>query len=93
MIYIDANLDGANDLETLASVANFSAFHSHRIFAAWMQETIGDYLPRRRLEAAAMELLVAPQELVTNIALAVGFGSVEAFSRAFRQRFGETPSD
>ena len=44
--YIDDHLDEALDLDTLAEVANFSPFHFHRLFAAWMGETLGDYLRR-----------------------------------------------
>ena len=90
--YIDAHLDGRLDLETLAEVANFSAFHFHRLFSAWMGETLGDYLRRRRLEMAAVRLAASPDEPVLNIALSVGFGSAEAFARAFKQRFGCTAS-
>ena len=90
--YIDKNLDQALDLNTLAEVAHFSAFHFHRLFSAWMGETIGDYLRRRRVELAAMRLAAQPRSKVLNIALSVGFGSAEAFSRAFKQRFACSPT-
>ena len=48
--YIDLHLDQPLDLARLAGVANFSPFHFHRVFAAWMGETLGDYARRRRLE-------------------------------------------
>ena len=40
--HIDAHLDQPLDLESLAAVANFSAFHFHRLFRAWTGETLGD---------------------------------------------------
>jgi AraC family transcriptional regulator len=86
--YIDAHLDQNLDLATLAEVAHFSAFHFHRLFAAWMGETLGDYLRRRRLEWAAVRLISQPDTPVLDIALGVGFGSAEAFARAFKGRFG-----
>jgi AraC family transcriptional regulator len=92
MEFIDRHLDQALDLETLAGVAHFSPFHFHRLFVAWTGETLGDYLRRRRLELAAMRLLAQPRVPVLDIALAVGFGSGEAFTRAFRSRFGQAPS-
>jgi AraC family transcriptional regulator len=92
LAHIDAHLDRPLDLNALAGVAHFSPFHFHRVFAAWTGETLGDYLRRRRLEVAAQRLLAQPQLQVLELALAVGFGSAEAFSRAFRQRFGCTPS-
>jgi len=50
--HIDRHLDQPLALADLAAVANFSSFHFHRIFAAWMGETLGDYLRRRRLRSA-----------------------------------------
>ena len=57
-----------------------------------MGETLGDYLRRRRVEVAAMRLAAQPRTTVLNIALSVGFGSAEAFARAFRSRFGCSPT-
>jgi AraC family transcriptional regulator len=91
--YVDRHLDRPLDLAELAAVAHFSAFHFHRLFAAWMGETLGEYLRRRRLEVAAQRLLAQPKVPVLDIALAVGFGSGEAFARAFRSRFGCTASE
>jgi AraC family transcriptional regulator len=89
--YIDLHLDQPLELAQLADVANFSRFHFHRIFAAWMGETLGDYARRRRLEKAAF-LLASTSDSVLETALATGFGSGEAFARAFKSRFGCTPS-
>jgi AraC family transcriptional regulator len=90
--HIDRQLAEPLDLPTLAAVAHFSPFHFHRLFAAWTGERLGDYLRRRRLEIAAARLIAQPRSTVLDIALAVGFGSAEAFARAFRVQFGCTPS-
>jgi AraC family transcriptional regulator len=90
--YIDRQLDQPLDLGTLAEVAHFSPFHFHRPFLAWMGETLGEYLRRRRIEISAMRLIAQPRVSVLQIALSVGFGSAEAFARAFRNRFGCSPS-
>ena len=90
--YIDRHLDRTLDLDTLAAVAHFSPFHFHRLFSAWMGETLGDYLRRRRCEIAATRLLAQPRVTVIQLALAVGFGSAEAFTRAFKARFGCSPT-
>jgi AraC family transcriptional regulator len=91
--YIDQHLGDALVLAELAAVANFSPFHFHRQFTAWMGETLGGYLRRRRLEVAALRLLSQPDTPVLDIALMVGFGSGEAFARAFKDRFGCSASD
>jgi AraC family transcriptional regulator len=90
--YIDRHLDQPLDLATLAEVAHFSPFHFHRLFSAWMGETLGDYLRRRRVEVAAMRLASQPRTTVFSMAVATGFGSAEAFTRAFRNRFGCSPT-
>jgi AraC family transcriptional regulator len=90
--HIDRHLDESLDLDALAAVANFSPFHFHRLFTAWMGETVGDYMRRRRLEIAAQRLVAQPRLPVLQVALSVGFGSTEAFARAFKTRFGSTPT-
>lgn len=91
--YIDDHLGEPLVLAELAAVANFSPFHFHRQFAAWMGETLGAYLRRRRLEIAAVRLLSQPDTPVQDIAAVVGFGSGEAFAHAFKDRFGCSASD
>src|SRR5690349_13073776 len=90
--YIDRHLDENLDLATLADVAHFSAFHFHRLFRALQGEPLGDYVRRRRLELAAVRLRSQADVPVLSIALGVGFGSAEAFTRAFSARFGLSPT-
>ncbi len=88
--HIDRYLDQPLELDSLAAVAHFSPFHFHRLFSAWLGETLGDYVRRRRLELAALRLVSQPSTPVLDIALASGFGSAEAFARAFKARFGSS---
>lgn len=90
--YIDENISRPITLEELADVAHFSPYHFHRLFAAWSNEKLGDYIRRRRLEIASIYLSAQPHLTVLSIALLVGFGSAEAFSRSFKQHFGHSPS-
>jgi AraC family transcriptional regulator len=90
--HIDTHLDQPLELAQLADLAHFSRFHFHRVFQAWMGETLGEYARRRRLEKAAFRLSCTPPESVLETALATGFGSGEAFARAFKQKFGCTPT-
>lgn len=92
LAHIDAHLGTPVDLAQLARIANFSAFHFHRLFAAHVGETLGSYLTRRRVEQAAARLSSQPRLSVLHVALDVGFGSPEAFTRAFKKHFGCTPS-
>ena len=90
--HIDRHLDQKLDLAALAAVASFSPFHFHRLFRALMDEALGDYVRRRRLEIAAVRLRSQEGVSVLNIAVGVGFGSAEAFTRAFRARFACSPT-
>ncbi len=86
-----AHLDENLSLTTLASQAGLSAFHLHRVFSAAAGETPKQFTLRLRLSRAAAMLLTTGDS-VLDIALACGFQSHEAFCRAFRKRFGITPS-
>lgn len=90
--HIDQHLDQPLELADLAQIAHFSPWHFHRLFTAWVGETLGDYLRRRRLACAAQQLASRPDASILEIALEVGFSSGEAFSRAFKQHFSVTPS-
>ena len=58
LIHIQENLDAPLTVETLASVAGFSPFYFHRIFAAYLRETTSDYVRRIRLDWAARRLIL-----------------------------------
>lgn len=90
--HISAHLDATLDLQTLAGVAHFSPWHFHRLFQAMTGETLADCVRRLRLEAAAQKLLGHPPVPALSVALDVGFGSAEVFTRAFKSHFGVTPS-
>lgn len=86
-----AHLDEDVRLAALAERAGISPFHLHRIFSATAGETPKQYTLRLRLGRAAA-MLLSRDDSVLDIALSCGFQSHEAFSRAFRRRFGCTPT-
>ena len=90
--HIHARLDRDLDLEELARIACFSRFHFHRIFSAMVGEPVYGYIHRLRLERAASTLVVHRDRPVMDVALDAGFRSQAAFSRAFREQFGTSPS-
>jgi len=91
LAYAAARLDRDLPLATLAAKARLSMFHLHRVFSAAAGETPKQFTLRLRLARAAV-LLLTTRDSVLNVALNCGFQSHEAFSRAFRRRFGMTPS-
>jgi AraC family transcriptional regulator len=90
--YAAGHLDQDVSLAALAGQAGLSAFHLHRVFSAAAGETPKQFTLRLRLGRAAAMLLTS-DDSVLDIALGCGFQSHEAFCRAFRKRFGMTPSD
>ncbi|MEM7333133.1 MAG: AraC family transcriptional regulator [Chloroflexota bacterium] len=90
--YIEQNLDQKLNASRLASIASFSEFHFHRLFPAYMGESIHHYILSRRLEHAALLLKNNPKEPIIEVAIAVGFETHSAFSRAFKQHFLISPS-
>ncbi|NJM80215.1 MAG: helix-turn-helix transcriptional regulator [Flavobacterium sp.] len=55
--YIDTNLDSELTLETISKIAFYSPFHFHRVFKLITNETLNNYITRRRIEKAASLLL------------------------------------
>jgi AraC family transcriptional regulator len=89
--YIQAHLTEPLDRETLAQVAGFSVSHLHRVFSAAIGESIAAYVRRVRLERAARKLRVGAID-IGEVALAAGYETHAAFGKAFKQRYGLSPS-
>ncbi|MCU0696007.1 MAG: AraC family transcriptional regulator [Myxococcaceae bacterium] len=93
MNVIAERLDSPPSLAQLARVAAFSPFHFHRVFRGVTGETVHGYVMRCRVERAALLLgRGSSTRRLTDLALELGFSSGAELSRAFRARFGVTPS-
>ena len=92
MRYIRMHISEPLSREMLADVAGFSVPHFHRIFTAHVGESAISYVRRMRLERAARKLRMGAVD-ITEVALAAGYDSHAAFSKAFRQLFGMSPSE
>jgi AraC family transcriptional regulator len=88
---IAQTLDEALDLDALARQAALSPFHFHRVFRGMVGETPLELHRRLRLERAASQLIARGMS-VTAIAFDAGYETHEAFTRAFRQAYGTSPS-
>ena len=89
--YIHAHADRGLTLEEVASRAALSRFHLTRSFADVFGLPPLAYHRRLRLDRAA-RLLRADAASATDIAAELGYASLSAFTRAFRQHFGVPPS-
>lgn len=88
--HIDANLDGDLSLERLAGIACFSPYHFHRIYRSITGETVTDTIRRLRLFRAS-KALAQTGVPIEQVARQAGYGSVEAFTRAFAAGYGKPP--
>lgn len=90
--YIDQHLDGILDLDGLSGVAAFSKYHFHRQFTSTFGLSVHRYVQLARMKRASYRLAYRDAQSVTDIAMDAGYGAPDAFARAFRQRFGQSPS-
>ncbi len=88
--FIESHLADELTLEEIAGVAGVSRFHMVRSFAAATGLSVMRYVRARRLSEAARALAAGAPDILT-LALDADYGSHEAFTRAFRDRFGVTP--
>ena len=77
-------------LDDIAEVGGVSRFHLSRSFGAITGLPVMAYVRGRRLTLAAQKLLGGAPDIL-SVALDVGYNSHEAFTRAFRDQFGQTP--
>jgi len=90
--FIEAHLFERFTLDEVASAAQLSTYHFARTFRVLMGETVMRYAMRRRLTLAAVRL-VAEDVRLMELALDSKFESQEAFTRAFKRQFHQTPGD
>jgi AraC-like DNA-binding protein len=88
---VAASLDLENGARGLPRLACKSRTQFYRIFRALIEETPGEMRRRLLLERAAWRLSRTTVS-ITEIALDADYGSLEAFTRAFRRAFGASPS-
>jgi AraC family transcriptional regulator len=89
--YIEDNLQEEIALADCAETAGYSLFHYCRLFRTLTGISVMDYLRKRRLAQASIEL-VETRKSITTICFDYGFNSHENFVRAFKREFYVTPS-
>jgi len=89
---IESNLTTGISLEEIAGTVGLSRFQLSRLFGRRIGLPVMGYLRARRLSEAA-EVLAAGASDILTVALDAGYGSHEAFTRAFRDQFGLAPED
>ncbi|MET7293168.1 AraC family transcriptional regulator [Streptomyces griseoloalbus] len=90
--HIEGRLDQQLDVTELAHIAATSEYHLRRMFSALAGMPLSEYVRRRRLTVAGAEVF-AGRESLLDIAVRYGYGSGEAFARAFRAMHGIGPGE
>lgn len=89
--YIEDNLMAKIDYEKAAKIAYCSVYHFQRMFSFITNVTLSEYVRRRRMTLAAFELQNTSIKVI-DLALKYGYESPEAFTRAFQNLHGVTPT-
>ena len=90
--FLEKKIEDEADLSLDCVEKNFgySKFYLNRVFAEKMGCTIHRYIVEQRLKRAA-RLLSDTEEPITDIACGAGYQSQQAFTQAFKQKFGCSP--
>ncbi|TQJ31330.1 AraC family transcriptional regulator [Microbacterium sp. SLBN-146] len=89
--YVEDHLTEEIDIAGLASTLGTTEYHLRRMFSSLAGLPLSEYVRRRRMSVAVADVL-GDGELL-SIAVTYGYGSTEAFGRAFRSVHGVGPGD
>lgn len=89
--YIEEHLSGTIEYEEAAKLAGCSTYHFQRMFAYMADIPLSEYIRRRRMSRAAVDLQNSSEKIL-DIALKYGYDSPTAFNRAFQSVHGIAPS-
>ena len=87
---VESNLRRPLSLEEIAGLSGVTPPYLTRAFASATGHSLMRYARARRLSEAARILALGVPDIL-GLALDIGYGSHEAFTRAFREHFGVTP--
>jgi AraC-like DNA-binding protein len=90
--YIENNLDGEIEENKIAELSASSKGMFQRIFSSLTDMSLSEYVRKRRLTQAAFDVQNTDEKII-DIALKYGYNSADAFSFAFKNFHGITPSE
>ena len=92
--YIEAHLSERLTIAAIARASLFSPWYARRLFVEMTGVTPADYIRKLRLRKAALRLRDGRKsEKILDVALDLGFGSVDGCQRAFKREFGCNPKE
>ncbi|WP_160672588.1 AraC family transcriptional regulator [Clostridium sp. C8-1-8] len=87
--FIEKNIKDELTPEIIANKCGYSSFHFSRVFNITKGMTLMEYVKKRRLSLAAIDLFSGKK--IIDIALEYGFETHNGFSKAFKKEFGFSP--
>jgi len=90
--HIHSNLAEDLNVKTLSEKFGISFFYFHRILKAFLNEPLGSYINRIRLETA-IKLIRYSDESLSDISARIGYNDLSSFSKAFSREFGLSPHE
>ncbi|MEU6298041.1 AraC family transcriptional regulator [Streptomyces erythrochromogenes] len=90
--HLETRLEQDIDMAEVARIAAVSEYHFRRLFSALAGMPLPLYVRRRRMTLAGADVLAGKLTLL-DIAVRYGYGSGEAFARAFRSVHGIGPGE
>jgi AraC family transcriptional regulator len=92
LLYIEKHLTDEINYKQLAKIALCSEFHFKRVFSFLSGIGLAEYIRKRRLTLAAIEIKNSNLRII-DVAIKYGYGSPDSFSRAFYTMHGVLPSE
>ena len=90
--YIREHIQEDITINDLAEASSFSPWHARRLFRKYLNMTPAVYIRRLRLSKSALKLR-DEQVTILDVAMDMGYGSVDGYQRAFRKEFGCNPKE
>ena len=90
--YISEHIYEDISIEDLAKAASFSPWYSRKLFIKHLGMTPAVYIRRLKLSKSALRLRDEACQII-DIAMEMGYGSVDGYQRAFRREFGCNPKE
>ncbi|MCR5282446.1 MAG: AraC family transcriptional regulator [Lachnospiraceae bacterium] len=90
--YISDHISEEITIGDLAEASSFSPWYARRIFIKYLGMTPAVYIRRLKLSKSALRLRDEACQIL-DVALDMGFGSVDGYQRAFRREFGINPKE
>ena len=91
MDYVEKNICDGVTLADISSVTTYSEYHFCRLFYYIAEMPLSEYIRKRKLSLAAMELQSGCDRVI-DLAVKYGYDSADSFTRAFVKQHSITPT-